>query len=56
MAKQRLFPEPITATTTANPNQRFDALASKVLAVSKAEIDKREKQWKRARKQSSKRR
>jgi hypothetical protein len=50
MAKQRLFPEPISVSTNDDPNQRLDALARKVFSVSKDEIDKRENQWKRARK------
>ncbi len=48
MAKQRLFPEPTSTSQSDDPTQRFDALASKVLAVSKSEIDKREKQWRKA--------
>lgn len=55
MTRPRLFPEPTTTTTdtTGDPNQRFDALAAKVLTVSKEEIDKRETQWKQARKRKS---
>lgn len=48
MAKQRLFPEPITTSTSRDPNERFDQLATKVLSVSKDEIKKREKQWRKA--------
>lgn len=52
MTRPRLFPEPTTTESDASgdPNQRFDALAAKVLAVSKDEIDKRESEWRKTRK------
>ncbi len=48
MAKQRLFPEPITVDKR-EPEERFEALATQVFTVPKAEIDKRERRWKRQR-------
>jgi len=52
MAKERLFSEPTTTTESESdePESRFDALASQVFSVTKEEIDKRESEWKHARK------
>lgn len=50
MTRPRIFSEPTTASTSDDPIKRFDALASKVLAISKDEIDKRETDWQRERK------
>jgi len=47
MTRPRLFPEPRTTSDSDDPNKRFDALAAKVFTVSKDEIDKREKDWRK---------
>ena len=50
MARQKLIAEsPDEHTDTRAPHERFVALASKVLSVPKAEIDKRDVDWKRNR-------
>jgi len=43
MAKQRLFPK--AGSDKREPHELFNALAAKVIAVPKAEIEEREKQW-----------
>ena len=47
--KERLFPEPPDQQEGdgRKPYERFSDLASKVLRVPKAEIDKRDEQWQR---------
>jgi hypothetical protein len=57
MAKQKLFPERIEPTNAASesPHERFTDFATKILAVPKTEIDKREQRW-RGRKSKSPRR
>lgn len=47
MAKQRLFPEPEGATR--NLKKRFDKTAAKVFSTPKAEVDKREQEWRKKR-------
>jgi len=49
MAKQRLFPEP-PKDARRDPVQRFNDLGTKVFSVPKAEIDAREKQWRKKKK------
>ena len=50
MAKQRLFSEPPKESdSAATPRDRFNDLASKVFSVPKADIDKREAEWQKAR-------
>jgi hypothetical protein len=47
MAKQRLFPEK-APTDKQEPHDRFTDLAKRVVNVPKDEIDKRETQWRTA--------
>ncbi|MGE0450353.1 MAG: hypothetical protein AB7Q29_12320 [Vicinamibacterales bacterium] len=48
--KERLFPEPPhDPDDTRKPFEQFEDLASKILRVPKAEIDKREQEWQRGR-------
>ncbi|HXG89168.1 MAG TPA: hypothetical protein VNJ02_12595 [Vicinamibacterales bacterium] len=56
MAKQKLFPEQPKPSDedTREPHERFADFASRVINVSKDEVDKREQQW-RAPKQRPKR-
>jgi hypothetical protein len=42
-------PLPPISTPEGTPFQKFDHLVTAVMAVSKDEIDKRERDWKRAR-------
>jgi hypothetical protein len=44
MTKPKLIPK-VQDNNTRDPHDRFDDLASKIFAVPKSEIDKREKQW-----------
>jgi hypothetical protein len=53
MAKQRLFPE--SPDDQREPHERFEALAAKVIAVPKSEIDDREKRWRKRRRSSARR-
>ena len=54
MAKQRLFPKPPKdKDDTRKPHERFSDLASKVVSVPKLEIDKREEDWLKRRKEGS---
>lgn len=49
MAKQRLFPEPEKESdTNVGTRQNFKNLATKIFTVPKAEIDKREQQWRKS--------
>jgi hypothetical protein len=48
VAKEKLFSEPPDADKTG-PKGRFVEVATKVFGLSKAEIDQREKQWRRRR-------
>ena len=50
MAKERLFPK-APADDQREPHDKFLDFASKIVTVPKSEIDKREKQWQRKRKQ-----
>jgi hypothetical protein len=50
MAKQKLFPKTSTNDDKQEPHDKFSDLASKVVSVPKAEIDKREEQWQNTRK------
>ena len=51
MAKQRLFPQRTPdADDTRTPHDKFSDLASKIVTVPKAVIDKRDKEWKHERK------
>ena len=45
MAKQRLFPE--HEPDRRDPQTKFADTAAKVFSVPKAEIDKREKEWRK---------
>jgi hypothetical protein len=45
MAREKLVPKPPT-TDERDPQKRFQDTASKVFSVPKADIDKREKEWK----------
>ena len=56
VAKERLFPsqEHDVVDDTRTPHDRFSDLASKLVAVPKSEIDKREKRWLRAKKRRPK--
>jgi hypothetical protein len=51
MAKQRLFPK-APEHDRREPHDKFTALASKVVTVPKAEIDKREREWQHERKKA----
>jgi len=48
-------PLPPIPTPEGTPFQKFDSLFRAVIAVPRAEIDKREAKWKRARKKRAKR-
>jgi hypothetical protein len=50
MAKEKLFPAPSSQDDTKTPNQRFHELASRVVRVTKAAVDEREKRWAATRK------
>lgn len=52
MAKEKLFPAQNKVPDKRQPHERFTDFASKVVNVSKAEIDAREKQWQRRRPKS----
>jgi len=56
MAKDRLFPEPQKHPddARAGTRQNFEHIATKVFTTPKSEIDKRETQWQRERKQHKK--
>jgi len=47
VAKEKLFPAPEKAPDRREPHERFSDFASKVVNVSKDEIDKRERNWQR---------
>lgn len=49
MAKEKLFPALTKTPDTREPHQRFEDFAAKIVAVPKAEVDKRETAWKKAR-------
>jgi hypothetical protein len=49
MAKEKLFPPPEKAPDKREPHERFTDFASQIVKVSKADIDKREKQWQKKR-------
>ena len=48
MAKERLFPK-THADDKREPHDKFSDFASKIVAVPKSEIDKREKKWQTSR-------
>lgn len=48
VAKEKLVSRP-PESDKRNPHGRFSEIASKVLAVPKSEIDKREKEWQQQR-------
>ena len=51
MAKQKLFPASTSkASDKREPHERFTVFASKIVTVTKAEIDKRETEWRRHKK------
>jgi hypothetical protein len=50
VAREKLIPER-PDTETEKPKDRFRELASKIFAVPKVEIDKREKEWAKQNKQ-----
>ena len=47
MAKSKLFPPVTNKDDKRDPHQRFNDIGAKVFSVPKAEIDKREKQWRK---------
>jgi hypothetical protein len=51
MAKQRLFPK-TPDDDKREPHEKFTALASKIVAVPKAEIDQRAQRWQSTKRKS----
>lgn len=51
VAKEKLIPDR-PESDRRDPHKRFSDFAAKIVTVPKSEIDKREKQWKRKRKNS----
>ena len=47
MTKPKLFPDRPDKNDEPDPHKRFEDFASKVVAVPKSEVDKREQEWKR---------
>jgi hypothetical protein len=45
VAKEKLFPTRAAPDDKREPHERFTSLASKVLNVTKADIDQREREW-----------
>ena len=52
VAKEKLIPEP-PETDSTGPRAKFREMAARVFSVSKADIDKREEQWRNDKKEKN---